>query len=59
MERKELSERLSADYAMRAISLGKQYKESYNEYFNRCTNRTTDDLLSQFKAGGLDKPVFG
>ena len=59
MEKKELSERLSADYAMRANALGMKYKEAYNEYFNRCMNRQTEDLMSQFKAGRLDKPLFG
>jgi len=54
----EISYKLAEDYAERASSGGKNYKESFDHYLQRCLNRTTDNLVSQYKIQGLDKSGF-
>lgn len=55
MNKKEICEALSEDYADRVANAGGNYDDAYNHYLARCEKRTEKDLEHQFNVQGLDK----
>ncbi len=58
MNKKKLCEALAEDYADKVASTGGNYDDAYNHYLERCKKRNEKDLLSQYKAAGLDSSGF-
>ena len=58
MNKKEICEVLSEDYADRVARAGSNYDDAYNHYLERCKNRNEKDLLAQYKTAGLDSSGF-
>lgn len=58
MDKEEMSVRLAEDYAEKAASKGRDYNDSYDHYLQRCLQRTTENLVQQYKVQGLDKSGF-
>jgi len=56
MNKEEICITLAEDYADRATKGGANYDESYQHYLSRCLNRNEDDLKSQLKVQGLNRP---
>lgn len=54
MNKKEICEALSEDYADRVANAGGNYDDAYNHYLERCNKRTEKDLEHQLNVQGLD-----
>ncbi len=55
MNKTEICEVLSEDYADRVARAGGNYDDAYNHYLERCKNRNEKDLEHQFNVQGLEK----
>jgi len=56
LNKDEICEALSLDYAERASNGGANYSTSYKHYLNRCSKRKFEDLMTQYTVQGLGKP---
>ena len=56
LNKNEICEALSLDYAERASNGGANYDISYKHYLQRCHKRNFEDLMSQYRVQGLEKP---
>jgi len=50
VEKLEMCEFLSEDYAQRAANRGMDYKKSYDSYFQRSQKRSIQELLEHFSS---------
>lgn len=55
LDKQELCEILSDDYAEKSSKAGRRYNEAYEYYYQRCEKRKHNDLYQQYVVQGLDK----